>query len=195
MLFFRMFRKVDPNCVYCKYGTRISEREVVCLKRGVVPVEHHCRAFRYDPLKRVPPRPAVLRTGGLSEADFSLGDAMPGQESLFAGLDKSETMENREIETNAKTGDTSGTGESTAVESMPEPDSVSEPDSGQEAVNPEEPEIGVTASDGGREQDCTADSPADSPSDNAVLHSEKEESGKKKTVKVKVWPVRGWKKP
>ena len=86
MLFSRMFRKVDPNCVYCRHGTRISEREVVCVKRGVAPVEHHCRSFRYDPLKRIPPRPAVLRTSGLSEADFSLydPDAVPGQESLFA---------------------------------------------------------------------------------------------------------------
>ena len=87
MLFFRLFRKVDPNCAYCRHGTRISERDVVCLKHGVVPVEHHCRAFRYDPLKRTPPRPAVLRLGGLGEADFSLEDAVPGQETLFAGMD------------------------------------------------------------------------------------------------------------
>ena len=30
---------------------------MICQKYGVVPVEHHCRKFRYDPLKRVPARP------------------------------------------------------------------------------------------------------------------------------------------
>jgi hypothetical protein len=37
-----------------------------------VPVEHHCRAFQYDPLKRVPPRPVPLNTERLKEEDFSL---------------------------------------------------------------------------------------------------------------------------
>ena len=93
MLFFRLFRKVDPNCAYCRHGTRISERDVVCLKHGVVPVEYHCRAFRYDPLKRTPPRPAVLRLGGFGEADFSLYDAVPGQETLFAGMDAADAAD------------------------------------------------------------------------------------------------------
>ena len=44
----------------------------MCVKRGVVPMEHHCRAFRYDPLRREPPRPATLKTDTLQEKDFSL---------------------------------------------------------------------------------------------------------------------------
>ena len=44
----------------------------MCVKHGIVPVEHHCRSFHYDPLKRVPPRPATLDTAGLKEEDFSL---------------------------------------------------------------------------------------------------------------------------
>ncbi len=68
-----LFRKdIDPRCAYCKRGQQINEREVACLKRGVVPVEHSCRSFRYDPLKRVPPRPATLDTGKLREEDFSI---------------------------------------------------------------------------------------------------------------------------
>ena len=68
-----LFRKdIDPRCAYCKRGQQLNEREVACVKRGVVPVEHACRLFRYDPLKRVPPRPAALDTGRLSEEDFSL---------------------------------------------------------------------------------------------------------------------------
>jgi hypothetical protein len=45
---------------------------VACVKKGVVPVEHHCRAFKYDPLKRVPPRPVSLATERLSKEDFSI---------------------------------------------------------------------------------------------------------------------------
>jgi hypothetical protein len=68
-----LFRKnIDPRCAYCQRGTQINEREVACAKQGVVPVEHHCRSFKYDPLKRVPPRPASLDTKGLKEEDFSL---------------------------------------------------------------------------------------------------------------------------
>lgn len=69
----KLFRKdIDPCCAYCERGRQINERDVACVKRGVVPVEHHCRAFRYDPLKRVPPRPAALDTKRLQEEDFSL---------------------------------------------------------------------------------------------------------------------------
>ena len=68
-----LFRKdIDPRCAYCKRGQQLNEREVACVKRGVVPVDHHCRWFRYDPLKRVPPRPASLDTGRLNKEDFSL---------------------------------------------------------------------------------------------------------------------------
>ena len=68
-----LFRKdIDPRCVYCRWGQQLNEREVACVKRGVVAVEHACRAFRYDPMKRVPPRPAALDTGKLREEDFSL---------------------------------------------------------------------------------------------------------------------------
>lgn len=69
----KLFRRdMDPRCAYCEKGQQINEREVACVKRGVVPAEYHCRAFRYDPLKRVPPRPAALDTEKLNEADFSL---------------------------------------------------------------------------------------------------------------------------
>ena len=68
-----LFRKdIDPRCAYCARGSRISDDKVACVKRGIVAVEHHCRAFKYDPLKRVPPRPAALETGRLKEEDFSL---------------------------------------------------------------------------------------------------------------------------
>ena len=68
-----LFRKnIDPRCAYCQRGQMINEREVACVKKGIVQMEDHCRAFKYDPLKWVPPRPAALNTSKLSEADFSL---------------------------------------------------------------------------------------------------------------------------
>lgn len=70
---FVLFRKgIDQRCAYCQRGAQINEREVACVKRGIVPVESCCRSFRYDPLKRVPPRPAALETARLKEEDFSL---------------------------------------------------------------------------------------------------------------------------
>ena len=38
-------------------GVRINETQVACVKKGIVAAENHCFRFRYDPLKRVPPRP------------------------------------------------------------------------------------------------------------------------------------------
>ena len=69
----KLFRRdLDPRCAYCEKGQQINEREVDCVKRGIVPAESDCRSFRYDPLKRVPPRPVALNTEKLKEADFSL---------------------------------------------------------------------------------------------------------------------------
>ena len=48
------------------------DHEVICAKKGIVPAESHCGAFRYDPLKRVPPRPAKLETEELRQEDFQL---------------------------------------------------------------------------------------------------------------------------
>ena len=68
-----LFRKnMEPRCAYCKRGSLVNEREVACAKAGIVPMESHCKAFRYDPLKRVPPRPVSLHTEQLKEEDFSL---------------------------------------------------------------------------------------------------------------------------
>lgn len=68
-----LFRKnIEPRCAYCAKGNTINEKEVVCPRKGVVAVEYHCYRFRYDPLKRVPPRPVKLEVSKLSEEDFSI---------------------------------------------------------------------------------------------------------------------------
>ena len=65
-------KKIEPRCVYCKRGTALDEEQVICLKKGVVLAGGSCRAFRYDPLKRVPPKPAALELGKLRDEDFVL---------------------------------------------------------------------------------------------------------------------------
>ena len=70
---FRFFRKnIEKRCAYCVCGSVINENEVACSRKGVVGIADHCRRFKYDPLKRVPPRPAVLDESKLSAEDFSL---------------------------------------------------------------------------------------------------------------------------
>lgn len=65
-------KKIEPRCIYCSHGRALGEEQVVCPKKGVMSAGSHCRAFRYDPLKRVPPRPAKLAGAGLRDEDFSL---------------------------------------------------------------------------------------------------------------------------
>lgn len=68
-----LFRKdIEPRCMYCSRGSQLNEQQVVCRKKGIVDACANCSAFRYDPLKRVPPRPVSLDPGKLSEEDFSL---------------------------------------------------------------------------------------------------------------------------
>lgn len=70
---FRFFRKdIEKRCAYCECGNVISDTEVVCSRKGVVNAADHCRRFRYDPLKRVPPRPAVLDGSRHSAEEFTL---------------------------------------------------------------------------------------------------------------------------
>ncbi len=65
-------KKIEPRCEYCSRATALGDGEAICLKKGVVSAGDHCRAFRYDPLKRTPPRPASLKLDGLKEEDFVL---------------------------------------------------------------------------------------------------------------------------
>ena len=62
---------ISPACEYCAFARRAADgRVMLCDKRGVVPMYHHCRRFRYDPLKRVPYRqPAPEK---FSPEDFTL---------------------------------------------------------------------------------------------------------------------------
>ncbi len=63
---------IEPRCVYCAKGAPLEEGRILCAKRGVVRSGDHCGAFRYDPLKRTPPKPVGLDTSKLSAEDFRL---------------------------------------------------------------------------------------------------------------------------
>lgn len=64
-------KKIDRFCAYCQFSGRIDDDSVICQFCGIVPGSHHCRRFRYDPLRRVPGRPAA-RQADRDEADYSL---------------------------------------------------------------------------------------------------------------------------
>ncbi len=69
----KLFRKdLEKRCAYCVHASVMSEREVGCPYRGVVDAANHCHRFAYDPLKRVPPRPAALQSEKYSAEDFKL---------------------------------------------------------------------------------------------------------------------------
>ncbi len=65
-------KKIEPRCAYCAKGAPLDGDNILCAKKGVVAPGGKCGSFRYDPLKRVPPRPAALDTSKLKNEDFSL---------------------------------------------------------------------------------------------------------------------------
>lgn len=66
-------KKIDRYCAYCQFAGKIDDEKMICQKSGIVPADHRCRKFRYDPLKRVPSRPAgSAALEGLEQKDFSL---------------------------------------------------------------------------------------------------------------------------
>lgn len=68
-----LFEKdIEPRCAYCKRGAVLDEERVMCVKKGIVASGGSCRRFKYEPLKRVPPKPAAADFSHLKEEDFVL---------------------------------------------------------------------------------------------------------------------------
>lgn len=65
-------KKVEPRCAYCAKGATLEEGRILCSKKGVVSPSGRCGAFKYDPFRRVPPKPAKLDTSKLKDEDFRL---------------------------------------------------------------------------------------------------------------------------
>ena len=64
--------KIEPLCAYCKRGKTVDGKTILCRKKGVMAPEDSCPAFRYDPLKRVPPPRASLDLSRFRDEDFTL---------------------------------------------------------------------------------------------------------------------------
>ena len=65
-------KELAPRCICQKCGERFHGEAVLCEKKGVMSPASHCRSFRYDPLKRVPPRPVRADFSRWKEEDFQL---------------------------------------------------------------------------------------------------------------------------
>ena len=65
-------KKMERSCHHCRYGTKMDEDMMLCAKKGIVPHCDNCRKFRYDPFKRVPPKPKALDFSKYEDEDFSL---------------------------------------------------------------------------------------------------------------------------
>ena len=48
-------KNIEPRCVYCTRYYSLGEEHGICEKKGPVSPGAHCRAFCYDPTRRVPP--------------------------------------------------------------------------------------------------------------------------------------------
>lgn len=65
-------KKIDPNCSYCTYAAQLDNGLILCSKKGMVTPDVKCRAFRYDPCKRIPSKPKVLDFAKYDQEDYSL---------------------------------------------------------------------------------------------------------------------------
>ena len=68
-----LFRKnIEKRCAYCAKGVPAETGIVLCAKRGIRKENDQCGVFRYDPLKRIPPRPLSPNFERFQDEDFSL---------------------------------------------------------------------------------------------------------------------------
>ena len=64
--------KTAPMCMYCMRGTKMNGTDyTICKKKGVVYNAFHCRAYKYDALKRIPMRKPEINSEYTTE-DFKL---------------------------------------------------------------------------------------------------------------------------
>ncbi len=65
-------KKIERSCLYCAHGAKLDEDAVLCTKRGVVSPTIKCRKFKYEPYKRVPPKPKQPDFTQFAQEDFTL---------------------------------------------------------------------------------------------------------------------------
>lgn len=65
-------KKIAKSCYYCLHGAPLEGESILCCKKGLRSQDKPCRKFRYDPCKRVPPRPKAMDFSQYDNRDFSL---------------------------------------------------------------------------------------------------------------------------
>lgn len=65
-------KKIQKSCCYCSLGTLISEDQVLCTRKGFMPLYKSCRKFHYDPCKRIPTKAKAPDFNKYTEDDFKL---------------------------------------------------------------------------------------------------------------------------
>ena len=65
-------KKIERSCAYCANGARLGGGQILCAKQGLKPVDDQCRTFKYDPCKRIPPKPKAVDFSKYDNEDFSL---------------------------------------------------------------------------------------------------------------------------
>lgn len=65
-------KKIERSCAYCQYGAYLENGKFLCAKKGCRNGDTPCRRFRYDPCKRIPPKPKALDFSRYDAEDFSL---------------------------------------------------------------------------------------------------------------------------
>lgn len=65
-------KKIERNCAYCIYSTKMDDGNFLCAKKGIRPEDAKCHRFRYDPTKRIPAKAAPLDFSKYDADDFTL---------------------------------------------------------------------------------------------------------------------------
>lgn len=65
-------KKIARSCTYCVHCAPMAEGRFVCAKKGILSHDSPCRRFRYDPLKRTPPRRKALDFSKYEQEDYSM---------------------------------------------------------------------------------------------------------------------------
>ena len=132
---FGFFRKnhlyskdIDPHCAYCSHCTKDNEHQGVCDLRGIVALAGSCKKFQYNPLMRVPPKPARIR-GRFTDADFFFEDLSSAPEEETPAAEQSEEQ-TESSEHTAETVQTQEDGSETVASDTP-----AEPEDSKEGEN------------------------------------------------------------
>lgn len=65
-------KKIERRCSYCLHCTKLNDDQVLCTRRGVMPIDGQCLKFSYDPCKRIPGKAKALDFRKYDHEDYTL---------------------------------------------------------------------------------------------------------------------------